>query len=35
MKKIISIESAFQFFKEIKLNEEETKVFFKWWEACS
>ena len=27
MKKIISIESAFQFFKEIKLNEEETKVF--------
>lgn len=27
IKKIISIESAFQFFKEIKLNEEETKVF--------
>ena len=27
MKKVISIESAFQFFKEIKLNEEETKVF--------
>ena len=27
MKKIISIESAFQFFKKIRLSEEETKVF--------